>query len=350
MKLTKVDELEEGNVLEQDIMTRDYQVLLGSGTILKKEYIEKLKELEIEQVFIHDELKVPIKEIVILRNDMEQSFHDKLRDVIEKHTYQHNDKLQELCQTADAIITEILTEENVLEKVYDIKERSPDLYEHSISLCTLVTLVALKYSFTSDKVHDMGVACLLHDLGLRYLTIDYRNKDMTDMSEMEFVEYKKHPVYAYTSLKNESWLSNESKNMILMHHEHIDGSGYPLHATSIPLAIQIITICDMFDEMISGIGYKQTRVREAVEFVRTGANQLFPQQLVENFLNFIAIYPVGTKVTISTGEQAIVIKQSHAFPDRPVVRIILDKNGKTVTREITRDLVQEQSVFIEDAT
>lgn len=350
MKLTKVDELEEGNVLEQDIMTRDYQVLLGSGTVLKKEYIEKLKELEIEEVFIHDELKIPIKEIVILRNDMEQSFHDKLRDVIEKHTYQHNDKLQELCQTADAIITEILTEDNVLEKVYDIKERSPDLYEHSISLCTLVTLVALKYSFTSDKVHDMGVACLLHDLGLRYLTIDYRNKNMTDMSEVEFAEYKKHPVYAYTSLKNESWLSNESKNMILMHHEHMDGSGYPLHATSIPLAIQIITICDMFDEMISGIGYKQTRVREAVEFVRTAANQLFPQKLVENFLNFIAIYPVGTKVMISTGEQAIVIKQNHAFPDRPVVRIIQDKNGKTVTREIMRDLVQEQSVFIEDAT
>lgn len=350
MKLTKVDELEEGNVLEQDIMTRDYQVLLGSGTVLKKEYITKLKELEIEEVFIHDELKIPIKEIVILRNDMEQSFHDKLRDVIEKHTYQHNDKLQELCQTADAIITEILTEDNVLEKVYDIKERSPDLYEHSISLCTLVTLVALKYSFTSDKVHDMGVACLLHDLGLRYLTIDYQNKNMTEMSDMEFAEYKKHPVYAYTSLKNESWLSNESKNMILMHHEHMDGSGYPLHATSIPLAIQIITICDMFDEMISGIGYSQTRVREAVEFVRTAANQLFPQQLVENFLNFIAIYPVGTKVMISTGEQAIVVKQNHAFPDRPVVRIIQDKNGKTVTREITRDLVQEQSVFIEDAT
>ncbi len=349
MKLTKVNELEEGNVLEQDIMTRDYQVLLGSGTVLKKDYIIKLKELGIKEVFIHDELKIPMKEIVILRNEMEQSFHDKLRDVMEKHTYLHNDKLQELCQTADAIITEILTEDHVLDKVYDIKERSADLYEHSISLCTLVTLVALKYSFTSDKVHDMGVACLLHDLGLRYLTIDYRNTDMADMPDLGFTEYKKHPVYAYTSLKNELWLSNDSKNMILMHHEFMDGSGYPLHATSIPLAIQIITICDMFDEMISGIGYRQVKVREAVEFLRTATNQLFPQKLVENFLNFIAIYPVGTMVKISTGEQAIVIKQNHAFPDRPIVRIIQDRSGKTVTEEIVRDLVIEQSIFVEQA-
>lgn len=350
MKLTKVDQLEEGNVLEQDIMTRDYQVLLGSGTVLKKEYIEKLKELGINEVFIHDELKIPVKEILILRNDMEKGFHDKIRDVIEKHTYQHNDELQELCQTADAIIMEILSENSVLEKVYDIKERSADLYEHSISLCTLVTLLALKYSFKNDTVHDMGIACLLHDLGLRYLTLDYKDTNMTEMSEMEFSEYKKHPVYAYTSLKNETWLSNESKNMILMHHEHIDGSGYPLHATSIPLTIQIITICDMFDEMISGIGYKRKKVREAVEFLRTAANQLFPQELVDNFLNFIAIYPVGTKVKLSTGEEAIVVKQNHAFPDRPIIRIIRDKNGKTVTKEIERDLVKEASIFVEDAT
>ncbi len=350
MKLTKVDQLEEGNVLEQDIMTRDYQVLLGSGTVLKKEYIEKLRELGINEVFIHDELKIPVKEILILRNDMEKGFHDKIRDVIEKHTYQHNDELQELCQTADAIIMEILSENSVLEKVYDIKERSADLYEHSISLCTLVTLLALKYSFKNDTVHDMGIACLLHDLGLRYLTLDYKDTNMTEMSEIEFSEYKKHPVYAYTSLKNETWLSNESKNMILMHHEHIDGSGYPLHATSIPLTIQIITICDIFDEMISGIGYKRKKVREAVEFLRTAANQLFPQELVDNFLNFIAIYPVGTKVKLSTGEEAIVVKQNHAFPDRPIIRIIRDKNGKTVTKEIERDLVKEASIFVEDAT
>lgn len=350
MKLTKVDQLEEGNVLEQDIMTRDYQVLLGSGTVLKKEYIEKLKELGISEVFIHDELKIPVKKILILRNDMEKGFHDKIRDVIEKHTYQHNDELQELCQTADAIIMEILSENSVLEKVYDIKERSADLYEHSISLCTLATLLALKYSFRKDTVHDMGIACLLHDLGLRYLTLDYKDTNMTEMSEMEFSEYKKHPVYAYTSLKNETWLSNESKNMILMHHEHIDGSGYPLHATSIPLTIQIITICDMFDEMISGIGYKRKKVREAVEFLRTAANQLFPQELVDNFLNFIAIYPVGTKVKLSTGEEAIVVKQNHAFPDRPIIRIIRDKNGKTVTKEMERDLVKEASIFVEDAT
>ncbi|MDE7239764.1 MAG: HD domain-containing protein [Lachnospiraceae bacterium] len=349
MKLTKVDQLEEGNVLEQDIMTREYQVLLGSGTVLKKEYIEKLKELGINEVFIHDELKIPVKEILILRNDMEKGFHDKIRDVIEKHTYQHNDELQELCQTADAIIMEILKENSVLEKVYDIKERSADLYEHSISLCTLVTLLALKYSLRNDTVHDMGIACLLHDLGLRYLTLNYKDTNMTEMSEIEFNEYKKHPVYAYTSLKNEKWLSNESKNMILMHHEHIDGSGYPLHATSIPLTIQIITICDMFDEMISGIGYKRKKVHEAVEFLRTAANQLFPQQLVDNFLNFIAIYPVGTKVKLSTGEEAIVVKQNHAFPDRPIIRIIRDKNGKTVTKEIVRDLVKEASIFVEDA-
>ncbi len=348
MKLIKIDQLNEGDILDQDIMTRDFQVLLGRGTVLKKEYIEKLKELGIAEIYIREKLSIPTQEIVILREDMKQSFRDKVRDVIEKHTYQHNEELQELCQTADTIITEILTEDRVIEKVYDIRERSADIYEHSISLCTLVTLMALKHRLSSGKVHDMGLASLLHDLGLRYLTVDFVNRDTSEMSYMEFNEYKKHPVYAYSALKNECWISNECKNMILMHHEHMDGSGYPLHSMTIPLSVQIITMCDIFDEMISGIGFRRTKVHEAVEYLRAAENRFFAKELVSTFLQFVAIYPIGTKVRMNTGELAVVIKQNHAFSDRPIVRIIQDKDGKTVTGEIVKDLERDLTSFIDD--
>ncbi len=345
----RIDQLEAGDILEQDIMTRDFQILLGKGTILKNEYIEKLKELGVIEVVIRQRLKIPTQEIVILREDMEQSFRNKVREVMEKHTYQHNEELRELCQTADTIITEILVEDKVIEKVYDIRERNADIYEHSISVCTLVTLMALKYRLPKNKVREMGLACLLHDLGLRYLTINYVGRNMTEMSDTEFAEYKKHSVYAYSALKNESWISEESKNMILMHHEHMDGSGYPLHATMIPISIQIITLCDLFDEMICGIGYRRAKVHEAVEYLKAAANHFFPRELVNTFLNFIAIYPVGTKVRMNTGEVAVVVRQNHALSDRPIIRIIEDKSGQTVTDEIIKDLEQNLTLFIDSA-
>lgn len=346
MKTSKIEDLHVGEILGQDVITNDYQVLLGLGTVLKQEYIDKLKELGVREVRIQNEEaeEVPIG---ILKEEIEQTFRYKVKEVLENHTYQHSEELSELSRTADVIITEILEDDHVAQKVYDIKERNADMYEHSISLCTLATIMALKYKFDKGVIHDIGVACLLHDLGLRYLTIEYENQNVTELSEFEYAEYKKHPVYAYTALKKENWISERCKNMILMHHERMDGSGYPLHATNISKEIQIIGVCDIFDEMICGIGCVRTTVYEAIEYLKNYSGIYFGKDVVAAFLHFVAAYPVGTKIVTNQGEVGIVLRQNHEYPDRPVVRIIQDKNGNTVSKDMIKNLVKEQDVFVE---
>ena len=71
-------------------------------------------------------------EIVILKNDIEKTIKNKVKSILERHTYQNNKELQGLTQAADEIITNILDEKEVIEKVFDIRERSADIYEHSI--------------------------------------------------------------------------------------------------------------------------------------------------------------------------------------------------------------------------
>ena len=160
MKLCKVDELTGQETLAKDIFTIEYKVLLSEGTVLKQEYIKKLKELDIRQVYIKDD-QPDTKTVMILKEDVEETFKSKVKSILEKHTYSHNNKLVELCQTADYIITNILQEDEVVEKIYDIKERNSDIYEHSINLCSLATIVALKMELPQQTVHDIGVSCLL---------------------------------------------------------------------------------------------------------------------------------------------------------------------------------------------
>ena len=124
-------------------------------------------------------------------------------------------------------------------------------------------------------MHDIGVGCLLHDLGLRYLTIEYADQDISSLSKIELAEYMKHPIYGYTALKDEKWISDISKDIILYHHEKLDGSGYPLKAKEIPYEAQIVSICDTFDEMICGIGCKRYKVYEAVEYLKTFKEEKF---------------------------------------------------------------------------
>lgn len=222
MAQKKINELKGNEILGRPLMTLDYQVILPEGAVLKKEYIEKLHELGILEVYIKDET-VSTNEMVILKSDIENSAREKVKDILERHTYQNNQELVQLTKTADNIITNILEEEHVVEKIFDIKERSTDIYEHSISICSLAILTALRIGVEKQKIHDIGVSCLLHDIGLRYTATDFTKKNIIDLNAQEIMEYKKHPLYGYTSLKNESWISELSKNIILHHHETLDG-------------------------------------------------------------------------------------------------------------------------------
>lgn len=347
MKLYKVSDLKGNEVLARAIMTPELRVLLSEGIKLRPEYIQKIKDLGITEVYVEENNEVDMEEVVLLKADVENFFRDRVKSILEKHTYSRNDELMELIQTADNIITNILEEEEVVEKIYDIRERSSDIYEHSISICSLATLTALKLKLSKESVHEIGVGCLLHDLGLRYLTIEYADQDISSLSKIELAEYRKHPIYGYSALKNENWISDISKNIILYHHEQLDGSGYPLKAKEIPFEAQIVNICDTFDEMICGIGCKRYKVYEAVEYLKTFKGSKFNPEIVNVFLEFTAVYPAGSRIILSDNSIGKVIRQNKEFPDRPVVQIIKDKNGKDVNNENIIDLIKVNNIFIE---
>lgn len=347
MKLCKVDELKGGEILAKAIITPEFRVLLSDEIKLQPEYIEKIKEFGISEVYIKDEDQVHEQEVVLLKSEAESFFHDKVKSILEKHTYSKNDELMELSKTADNIIANIMEENEVVEKIFDIKERSSDIYEHSISICSLATLAALKLDLPQKMVHDIGVGCLLHDLGLRYLTIDYTDQDISKLSKIELAEFKKHPVYGYSVLQNENWISDVSKNIILYHHETLDGMGYPLRAKEIPLEAQVVAICDNFDEMICGIGRKRIKVYEAVEYLKIFRGVKFSADIVNVFLEFTAVYPAGSHVLLSDNTIGTVIRQNREFPDRPIIQIIKDKNGNAVNNPKTIDLIKVNHIFIE---
>lgn len=342
----QLHELTGGEILARDIRNDDYQIILPQGTAIRKDYLHKLDELGITEVFVKAE-DSDVSEIAILRSETEEAIRETVKDILERHTYHNNQELAELGEAADSIIASILEEKQVVDRVYDIKERSADIYQHSISICSLAILTALKLNVEISKIHDIGVGCLLHDIGMRYISIDYNNQDMGTLNRQELIEYKKHPVYGYSSLKDESWISDLSKAVILYHHECLDGSGFPLHTKDIPFECRIVNVCDAFDEMICGIACKQVKVYEAVEYLKACKNILFDDKIVDVFLGFTAVYPAGTHVLTNEGDLAVVLSQNKDFPERPVIRILRDRNGNDIEIEVIKDLVKIHNIFIE---
>ena len=344
----RLRELAGNEILARDIINEDYRVILPKGAKIRRDYIRKLDELGITEVYVKvDDSKA--SEIAILKIETESAIREMVRDILERHTYHNNQELAELGEAADDIIATILEEKQVVDRVFDIKERSADIYQHSISICSLAILTALKLGIDMEKIHDIGVGCLLHDIGMRYIAIDYNNQDVGTLNRQELAEYKKHPIYGYSSLKDETWISDLSKEIILYHHECMDGSGFPLRTREIPFECRIVNVCDTFDEMICGIACKQVRVYEALEFLKSFKNILFDAKIVDVFLGFTAVYPAGTHVLTNEGEMAVVLSQNKDFSERPVIRILKDREGKDVKGKIIKDLVKIHNIFIEKA-
>lgn len=395
MRLVTVEDLKEGDILANDVLLEDYTVVLSKGTVVKKPYIDKLRELEIFTVYIEDaepekageakpsqvktavpkkaeeakpqktkpettkkpqevkprkekEPKISMEKITILRDDVEEQVKNKIKEILELHVYQRTEGLQKIAETAQSIISDIIEEDEVVEKVYDVKERSADIYEHSLQVCTIATLIALKLGLTEKQVYDISVSSLIHDLGLRYLVVRYEDQDINLLPAKEQEEYKKHSIYGYTAIKNETWLSDNAKEIVLNHHERKDGSGYPLGTDLISRMTQIVGVCDEFDELICGVGKARVRVHEAINNIRNYSGIWFDSDIVEAFLQLIAVYPVGSRVKTNQGELGIVMRQNAHFPERPILRIVEDRFGQAIMNEKIVDLIKETSVVIQE--
>ena len=321
MKLVEIDELQGGEILAKQILTNDYQVLLGKGTVVKTEYIEKLRELDILSVYIEEFIDhAVLDENEILQEEVKEDCLSKVRNVLERHMYNKGEDFKRIEEATNKIMLNILNDECVMEKVYEIKTRSLDIYEHSMSVCVLSILTSLKLNVSKEKIYEIGVAALLHDLGLRYITVDYDNKNIETYSEKEKEEYKKHTVYGYSALVKEKRVSENVKKLVLLHHERIDGSGYPLRTKDITVENQILALCELFDELLCGVGCVRMKVHEAVEYIKVQKDHKFSSEIVEALLQLAAVYPTGTQVLLSDGSIGVVVGQNEGFPERPNVR------------------------------
>lgn len=346
MRLLRIEELTGNERLARPIITEGYFELLAEGTLLKSEYISKLKEIGISEVFVDDGIINP-QYVKLIRDEVSEKCVEKVKNILARHTIGHNkDYSGKIGEDIENIVESILSEEKIVEQIYDIRERSADLYEHSINTCALSMLIALKMNLPKARVREIGIGCLLHDIGLRYISLPFENKPLEKMSDSELEEFKKHTVYGYSALESEKWLSKESLDIILYHHERLDGSGYPLKATDFSNGVRIVMVCDFFDEAICGITQERRKVVDVVNYLRVNSRRRFDAEIVKILLDFTAAYPAGTVVLTSDGDKAVVIRQNRGFPEKPVLQLLSNKFDKKYGDNEIMDLLAYSNIKI----
>lgn len=307
MKECLVNKLMGNEILEKPICLEDGNILIEAGTVIKQEYKELLLSLNIKRIFVKDSLEEYEKPNYYFEKSVFLKFKAELQNILSQHIYKDNKSLRKLENLAEEIVTkfEAITETRAL----DITERTDDIYEHSLSVTLLVLIMGKEFGFSKKELYELALGGLLHDLGYRYVNVDYKNCCEKEMTPMEIYELKKHTILAYTALEQEHWIPQVSRNMVLFHHERLDGSGYPLKQKSKELECRMIQICDSFDCAICGMECKKKTLKQAFEKISDTSR--YDSRMLEILQQRIGFYPVGTYLTMDNGKKAVVISQTE---------------------------------------
>lgn len=160
------------------------------------------------------------------------------------------------------------------------KKLSYDTQEHSRRVAELSVKLAVLSGMSTEEQAKIGVAAMYHDIGK--IMVDERILNKADtLTAEEYLCIKQHVSHGCTLMAG--YFSEEICQMILYHHENINGSGY-LKQTEIPSGARIIRICDVYDAMTSCRPYHNARTREeTLAYIKKNAGILFDQEFSNIF-------------------------------------------------------------------
>lgn len=351
MQYIQVDNLNGNEILAVPVLASSDIVLMHANTVLEKIYINKLKELQIKYVYIKNDDKFEEAEKTVYKIDeTKEKSLELVKNVLEHHIYKHNQDLIKVGAAAEKILESVISEPEVINNINEIRNISTDMYSHLINVCSLSTIMAISLKMNEKQVRNVAIGAILHDIGLRYICVPYNNIDIIDMNIKDTLEYKKHTIYGYSAVQEADWLSDTSKEIILLHHEREDGSGYPFQKKldSIKPEIKLVSLCDKFDSLISGIGNKKMKIYQAIEYIKISAGYLYDSTITERLIESVALYPVGMQVITNEGEVGVVVKQNKFITDRPIIRMLAHSDGSEYQEEINKDLMKILTLFIVD--
>jgi HD-GYP domain-containing protein (c-di-GMP phosphodiesterase class II) len=265
----------------------------------------------------------------------------------------HFDNVQvSLRQTLENLrVEEKVDFRNVSEKIGELSgslERNPDAvmwllrlkradihsFDQAMDVSIYLLLLGKHVGLAGEQLIQLSMAGMLQDVGKTSLPPELLAKS-GELSDKEKSLVRSHVASSLELLCLQHSLPPEMLMIVANHHERWDGSGYPrgLKTRAIGREAEMAGLVDSFCSMLKTKPYRAAKGhQEALEELYKLRDQHFNPALMEQLVQCVGLYPIGTLLELNNGEVGVVIEQNRVQRSRPRLLMLLDAQ-KRKTRD-----------------
>ncbi|GGQ01154.1 HD-GYP domain-containing protein [Shewanella ulleungensis] len=258
-------------------------------------------------------------------------------------TYEGKDiNVKQFDNIINNMIESVLTNEDAFKCVLALRTKDAYLLEHAINVAFLLVTFGHHLKLDVDILRQLAIGGILHDIG-KIRIDDHILHKPGKLTPEELEHMKLHQNFAIEIMADTKGLSDISKDVCLMHHEKIDGRGYPkgLKEDEIPIHGRMSCIIDIYDALTATRTYKEAMSPAASFKILISLTPFhLDQELVYEFIRCIGVYPVGSLVVLSDERVGIVWEAKDRDVLQPIVKCFYSLKHKRYIDIMMVDLLR----------
>ena len=248
-------------------------------------------------------------------------------------------------EAAAQITDSVVRNPDAMALLIKLQEKSGATLCRAAEVSVMMTIFGRFLQLPPDRLEILGMLGLLQDVGKLKLPAELAARAPVSAEEIEL--YQTHVNHSVRILSDTAGVPAELPGLASLHHERFDGSGYPrgLRGSAIAFPGLIAGIVDTFDTLTAPkpVG-ENLSPSNALSIIYKGRGKQFHPALVEQFIQCIGVFPVGSVVELNSGEVAIVIAQNMVRRMQPRIMIVKDAKGSPLRPYKMMDLIKEHKV------
>jgi HD-GYP domain-containing protein (c-di-GMP phosphodiesterase class II) len=214
---------------------------------------------------------------------------------------------------------------------------------HSVNVCVLTLAFGMYLGLRGEQLYNIGVGALLHDVGKVNQPPELLAKT-SPLNARDWEWIRRHPEEGCDIISNTRDLPREALDIIRMHHERIDGMGFPrgLKGDEIPYHVRIVALVNLYDSLTANRPYRPGRpADEVLQDIYNGREKTFGAKLVQEFIHCIGIFPIGSLVELDNGALGVVLGSSPTSRLKPTILLVRTPQGQPYEKRLLLNLAAE---------